>query len=257
MATPMKWICLLGCLLGTSLRASAEDGITLEIHPPQVHPGEVFEMRVVMDRPDFARFTLQVPPNSRLHRIAVGKRSRCVQRTTLPSDRKLVAPGQRLRPLSIEGGIGLTLKPVRVCKPYPLPSRHIEVVPFETADANDKPQPYPIEDDATIKSRFVGWWAGGFFLFLAVATAFLWKRKVSTLQTKTNAPSAARPTIEKVLEELESGTFDSIALERLMESPPPDWPENLRLGAAELLYAQRGDPRQLAARLRKTREVGS
>lgn len=242
----VSWIAVLW-LSANCLSAGPESGVVAEIFPEQVRPGDLIELRVEMDRGDYAQFELQVPAHDKLHRVAVesvpvrhdGDRYRQRESWLLQADSsgEIVIDGATVTLETGQGSVTVKLPPLQV-----------EVLPYARQDEDPQPVGFPAAEGTGTDRWAPRWWWIAPVLALGLGFVF-WSTR-----SKSPAPEAgdrhASP-LEAVLEELEAGRVDSPALGRLMEAQAADWPPELREAVAEAVYSERLEVGRLAALLRE------
>jgi len=229
------------------LPAASEHCVSVEVVPTQVRPGDLFELRVEMNRADYAQFVLEVPTHERLHRVAVESapvslvdgRYRQSERWFLQADSagEIVIDGATVLLESGSGSVPVKLSPLRV-----------EVMAYGQQDESAEPVGLPAVPPAGVDGANGIWWwiVPG---LLAILATVWWERRGK----RTSASEDPREDLEldTVLAELDSGEIPSPALERMMMAQGGAWSSELREAVEAALYAGRGQARKLAAMLRE------
>ena len=241
-----------GCLATAACRRGRSRGDGARSCPAQVRPGELFELRVEMERADYARFELQVPPHGSLHRVAVesvpvrleGGRYR--QRETLDAagrfirgDRDRGAIGvARDRGRDRAGGIAAAAgRGAALCGSTDESAEPVGVSGRGGSDGAAATAPLVVA--AACRWWRLAWAAGGVLVLL------------DTAEERSRATSAGERGLEAVLADLERA--DAIAGAGADDgwSAAAIGREELREAVEAAVYAGRGEAATVAAMLRK------
>jgi hypothetical protein len=244
------------CLAVAMLPAASEHGVTAEIVPAQVKPGDLFELRVEMSRADYASFELEIPTHERLHRVAVESvpvrfEDGCYRQGEVwflqaDSSGEVVIDGATVL---LEGGSG----PVTV----ELPTLRVGVVAYGEQDESAEPALLPAAPSAG-----GAWWGEPSLVFVVLILAVLALAFVTApvlvirwIAKRRDAAEgegvSGKASWEEGLADLDSGMIESPALERLFLEQGGCWSGELRAAVEAAVYAGRGEAGRLAAMLRK------
>ena len=240
----MRIALLVSLVLGWSLGVlQAQSGLTVEVVPPQVKPGELFELRVTMDREEFGRFELKVPGHEHLHRVAREEvpvkledgRYRQQERWVLQADSSgEFVIEKALAKLETKAGI----------EEVALPEIRIEVLPYAAMDGNADPLDFPEDDAASVSGGQVGWIVGGVIMALGC-----WWWMLKSNRTGVVDQVAEKSEDDRMLDRLATGELDPKDLERLMSER--DWSDAAKEALAEVVYGGGKDVARLVEILRK------
>lgn len=241
MKTLLTLLLTCGWLCGTTHAADAS-GITAKIIPAQVRPGDLLELRVVMERPEYGRFTLEIPAQDHLHRVAIDRVPLKLEDGTYRQRETWWLQADASGNFSIDGG-RVKLENENGVEEISLPPLSVEVLPYPAEDTISEPVPYP-PDDMEASIHLSPWW----WLLPAsvlLATTGWWRSRPA----KNNELIEAGPSLlESVLTQLDAGTVDAACLQQLAEQ---DISPELREEITGLVYGGRTDAGQLASALRK------
>lgn len=240
----MKVVLIL-ILLSAAGLAGGGEGVTARFVPDQVRPGEVFELRVEMERAEYGRFELQVPPHGSLHLVAVEPEPVRLEDGLCRQRERWMLQADRSGEIVVEGMVVL-VKTGSGESPVALSPLRVEVLPWGSVDESTEPAAFPPRRDAEPVDRPVPW-----LLLAAVALVLAgWWWRFFRKTAGAPGPGDA-PCVADALAALEAGHLRSPALERLMAERGGDWPEDLRKVVEQAVYAGRGEAAEVALLLRK------
>lgn len=221
---------IFGCLLGL---LQAQSGLLVEVAPSQVKPGELFELRVTMEREAFGRFELKIPGHENLHRVALEEvpvrledgRYRQQETWWLQAD----SSGEFV----IDGGLALleTHEGIEEVKLEPI---RVEVLPFAATDKSSEPLEFPEDDGVNSEGGQVGWIVGGTLMALG---CWWW-------MLKSNRTGVIDEVVEKSDLDLDPENLERLLAER-------DWSDEAREALVEVVYGGGKDVDRLMEILRK------
>ncbi len=232
----------LGCMI---LEAADSSGISATLVPDKVKPGDVFELRVVMDRAEYGRFSLDIPAQPHLHRIAVevvpvsfsDGRYRQSEKWLLQADSSGNFTVKDGKVLLETGGTLVTV---------PLPELKLVVTPYTETDSSTEPAGLP--EDPALLERVGRWWPWLLVPIIAISLIVVIRKK------RTQIPRGEElddNLLALAASELEQGNASSPVLGKLIHDESSGLSEEAREKLVELFYAGRGDPQALASLLRK------
>ncbi|MGB6221930.1 MAG: hypothetical protein WBG04_12925 [Haloferula sp.] len=214
--------------------------------PAQVQPGDLFELRVVMERSAYGRFELKVPGHERLHRVAVEKVPVRLEDGVYRQQETWLLQADSSGELVIDGVIAL-LEKEQEFEEVKLPSLRVEVLPYAAKDASDEPLEFPEAEAMGSDLAYGLWIIGGVLLALG---CWWWISRSNTTGVLETASGASRIGLE--WEALLAGKPDRRSLERLMVERK--WSAESHQELSEVVYGGRPISDSLVERLRK--EVG-
>lgn len=240
----LTWLAVLG-FLSAGLRA--EDGITAEIVPSQVRPGDLFELRVVMERSEYGRFDLVVPGNGHLHRVAVEKVPVRLEDGLYRQSETWLLQADSSGEFVIDKGIAMLETKAGIAEVELGPLR-VEVQAYAGSDESSEPLEFPEAKSFPVMGKQ---WGGLVAAIIVVSSLAFWM-----LRSKRNGvveQMTGKPEMDLALGRLAIGQVDGKDLERLMLGR--QWSAESHQAMAEVVYGGQSLSDGLVDRLRK--EVGA
>jgi hypothetical protein len=234
------------CAGYVGLAGQAGNEISATFVPDEVKPGDIFELRVEMDRAGYARFSLEIPVQPHLHRIAVEAvpvsfsegRYRQAEKWLLQAD----SSGEY-----IIKDAQVVLDSKGSSEVVSLPELRLTVVPYGEVDSSNEPSGF-IEGESILETSRPNWLIGLVVVVIVAGSILVMqnqkKRRASEAEEASNLLSLAAV-------ELEERNLGSPVLEKLIHEPDCPLPEALREQLVRAVYSGNGDFSQLAADLRK------
>ncbi len=239
---------LLSIILSAFLQAEGEGGIVARLIPNQVKPGELFELRVEMDRSDFATFVLEIPEQSQMRRVAVeAGPARLIEGRYLQSE-SWILQARSSGNIRIEGATAL-LRFRDHEEVVALPVLELEVLPYGQEDVSSDPIAFP-QAESEEGSSWIGVVVAVLLVLLFIG--FLWYRKGSAGK-KLESVVARDTRLDELMTQLNAGRIDTACLETLFHERGSQWSDELREAVERILYSGGGDASKLATLL--SREV--
>ncbi|MFC7336814.1 hypothetical protein ACFQY0_06475 [Haloferula chungangensis] len=221
---------IFGCLLAV---AQAGSGMAVEVVPSTVKPGELFELRVTMEREEFGRFELKIPGHDHLHRVAVEEVPVRLEDGRYRQQETWLLQADSSGEFVIDGGLALleTHEGIEEVKLEPI---RVEVLPFATVDESSEPLEFPEEIDEVAEGGQVAWIIGGVLMALG---CWWWMLK-----------SNRTGVVEEVAGKSEMDLSPE-NLERLLDER--DWSDEARQALSEVVYGGGKDVERVMEILRK------
>jgi hypothetical protein len=239
----LTWLPVLGFLIGG---LCAEDGISAEIVPSQVRPGDLFELRVVMERSEYGRFDLMVPAHGHLHRVAVEKVPVRLEDGLYRQSETWLLQADSSGEFVIEKGAAM-LETKAGTVEVKLDPLRVEVEAYAGIDESSEPLELPEVKSIPSTGKQ---WAGSVAAIIVLSSLVFWMLK--SKRTGVANQVTGKPEVDLALGRLTNGQVDEKDFERLMLGR--QWSAESRQAMAEVVYGGRSIDNGLVERLRK--EVG-
>ncbi|MEX0322444.1 MAG: hypothetical protein AB3N63_09825 [Puniceicoccaceae bacterium] len=241
----VQFICF-SCFGILAFGETGSSGISATLVPDEVKPGDVFELRVEMDRAEYAKFSLDIPAQQHMHRIAVETVPVTFTEGRYRQSEKWLLQADASGSYVIKGGKVL-LETGGDTLSVPLPELELVVIPYENADEN--PDPAELPEEIIDRSSRVSYWFWVGSLLVSISIFVMLMRRHSN-------KSVAGDTVENSLlfliaDELEQSKEPPIVLEKLIHDKEVGISEDLRERLIRYIYSGSGDPKLLAEELRK------
>jgi hypothetical protein len=237
---------MMACFCCSLLGADVSSGITATLVPDNAKPGDIIELLVEMDRSEYAKFTLDIPAQPHLHRIAVEAVPVSFSKGRYRQSEKWLLQADSSGDFVIEGGKVL-LENGGTTFTTPLPDLKLVVTPYAGTDASSDPVGLPDELAVLITSGRLWLWVLVLILAVPFIALLARNRRRHTMEIGDHDIDllflAAR--------ELEQEMPSSHVLENLIHNKEINLPEELRARLVEFVYAGRGEKQMMADELRK------
>ncbi|MEP4079901.1 hypothetical protein [Haloferula sp.] len=231
---------LIGLLAGV---LQAQDGVRAEVIPSQVQPGDLFELKVSMERPEYAKFELQVPGHDHLHRVDVESIPVRLEDGFYRQQETWLLQADSSGEFLIEGAT-LVLDTGKGVEELTLPAMKVEVLPYSEIDKTSEPLELPEAAAENAADTSIGWIVGGVLLALGC-----WWWMLKSNRTGVVDQVAEKSEVDLALDRLAKGQLDQKDLEQLMVGRK--WSDEAGEALAEVVYGGASDHGRLVAILRK------
>lgn len=243
-----KWLPVVAFGLSTlwTVGSTVDSGISAALVPNEIHPGDIFRLEVVRENEEFAEFKLEVPQIDRLHLLG-----------TEESPVELVN-GSYLQKESwvfqVDSSGDLILENLSVVIVHsdpesriPLPKMKLSVIPYQSGDSDNTPLPMGSLSQSEDSSKL-----GIYFFITLIAIIpviyilFRYRKKMAQ-----HSEDISNTLLAEVLTELENGNLNSAQLHWLLDAEKHTLSDDLKKEIELAIYANRGDPQNLAESLKK------
>ncbi|TWU40319.1 hypothetical protein Q31b_36670 [Novipirellula aureliae] len=233
---------------GVSVSGVSVSGVSVRFDPARVQPGDVCALIVEMDRETFGGFELHVPSHPNLHLVSIERFP-----VSLKDGRYQQRQCWWLQPLAsgtvVISDVQVELTDSNGTETIALPSVTLDVVPLESMDLSDAPEPLPpaVDDhDATsLGIRYLTVFLTGLLLLVAAA---LYRKRPRT--SMASGDVQWDPMVDAV-EQLQSGSVPLHLLEQILAHRGGDLSPQLRCEIEQSVYGKRREPAVLLDLLRE------
>ena len=243
-----KWLPVVAFGLSTlwSVGSTENSGISAALIPNEIYPGDVFRLEVVRENEEFAEFKLEVPQIDRLHLLGTEESPvELVNGFYLQKESWIFQADS-------SGEIMLENLAVVIVHSDPeirisLPKMKLSILPYQSADTDNTPLPMgslsQIEDSPNFGVYF-------FITLIAIIPVvyILFRYRKKRAQHTEDIPDTL---LAEVLTELENGNLNSDPLHCLLDAEKNAFSDDLKKEIELAIYANRGDPQNLAESLKK------
>ncbi len=231
-------------------RASLPEGITVAFVPDHVHPGDLCQLLVTLDRSDYACFEWTAPIHSRLHRVALENRPleyvNGRYRQSASVHFQAVASGR----VSIDD-LTLHLTDRSGTRVVDLPNLALEVLPFDQPDLSDDPAELagsarPPQDPSWVVPLLIMLTLG-----VLVLLAIFYRLTRRDAQRSSTAEDTVPCLAMRAIEQLQSGCFPRDTLTTLLVEHESVLSQGLITELEQAIFGRQHPESTLAARLRQ------
>jgi hypothetical protein len=239
---------LLVYLLPLSASATERAGVSARFDPALVHPGDICELVVEMDRDTFGRFELQVPAHPKLHLVSVERVP-----VSLANGRYRQRQSYQLQPLS-SGEMAVNEVQVQLTdsagtQTFLLPEVTLQVLPFEAVDVSDSPELLPESiNDRAGTSLTIGYVMAGVIGILLIAVTILCRLRRCKSDLKIDQ---IWDPAQDVVQKLQLGVIATDSMEQLLTQRGSTLSPELRGEIEEAVYGNRCQPAALLTLMRE------
>lgn len=214
--------------------------------PDDVLPGDIFELRVEMDREHYAQFTLDIPAQQHLHRIAVESVPVSFDDGRYHQSEKWLLQADASGSYLIEGGSVLLDTGGEVVS-IPIPVLELTVAAYGKVDESIEPAELP--EDSTDTDNRIGYlfWVGSLFVSISVFVLLMKRHS----EKSAVDDSVANSLLSLIADEIEKSEEPSDVLEKLIHDNEAGISNDLRERLIQFLYGGGGDKKSIADALRK------
>lgn len=234
------------CLAYSMQAAQDGSGISATLVPNSVSPGDIVELRIEMNRAEYAEFKLDIPAQPHLHRIAVESVPVSFVDGRFIQSEKWLLQADASGTYTIEGGKVL-LESGGLVNEFALPGLQLAVIPYPEPDNNTDPVGLPEDKVASPETLNPKLWVALLAVGCALVVIAMRHRRNKTESVELGSSGL----LFHIAAELEAGTLSSHVLERLIHENDVDLPAELREQLVQYVYGGKGDKQFIIEELKK------